>query len=122
MLGRFASENTYRRTQRCQQIYLGVGTRNARLGGSLLLFGVRRFASSRRVLGWCLFILLLIATAALTMSAETHLMSGIAAVTDAATVQPTYPSGCLHADPAYPLPDECRSMLTALPTRAASRP
>jgi hypothetical protein len=41
-------------------------------------------------------------------------------VADKTTAHPTYPSGCLYADPAYPLPDECRSMLTALPTPAAT--
>jgi hypothetical protein len=97
---------------------------------------------------WCLFILLVVATAALTMSAETHLIYGIAdatpvltcppgvaarspdtacagdhqrdLVTDKATAQPAYPSGCLYAEPAYPLPDACRPMLTALPTPVAT--
>ena len=111
---------------------------------------MRRFASAQRVASWCLFIVLVIATAAQAMSAETHLMYGIAAATpvltcplgggspspdaacaeeqqrdvatDKATAKPTYPPGCLYADPAYPLPDECRSMLTALPTLAVTPP
>lgn len=84
------------------------------------------------------------------MSAETHVLYGIATATpvitcptggvspspvaacaeehqrdvlaDKATAQPTYPLGCLYADPAYPLPDECRSMLAALATPAATVP
>jgi hypothetical protein len=69
-------------------------------------------APMRRAAVWALFILAVLATATLSANAEMRL------VRSDITPAPTYPPGCTYADPAYPLPDECRPMLTIETTAA----